>query len=130
MCHSFVRLFRVDHPPSFDLENPEFAESDRRVKLLCEGRACAKCQKCCDWHFTGDQTSWNWIARCSNWKQSDWDRYYHRDGSELFIKRDGATCKDRDLADGVDGFRLSDVRRIIGRRSFNRLRHICVCDKQ
>ena len=122
----------VTVPRLFDLENQEFAESGRHGELLCGGRPCAKCHKCSDWHFLGDPTRWNWIAHCTNWKQSDWDRYYNYRASKLFTKRDGATCKDRDLDDGFSGLRLRlrDVRRVFSLRGLDRLRHICLCDKQ
>lgn len=60
-------------------------------KLSCRGRTCAECHQCRDWHFTGDQDTWEWICLRSTWTKLDEDlwcigRY------KLFEKRIDATC--------------------------------------
>ncbi|CAF3811397.1 unnamed protein product, partial [Rotaria sp. Silwood1] len=61
-------------------------------KFPCRGRSCAKCYKCRDWHYTGDEATWKWIQTCENWGEKDWNRWNSDRVWELFTKRDGATC--------------------------------------
>ncbi|CAF0985369.1 unnamed protein product [Adineta steineri] len=72
-------------------EPEEFAALDTCIELDCKGCPCAKCHKCRDWHFTGDQGTWDWVCNYKNWKKVDEDRWYNGDYT-LFTKRDGATC--------------------------------------
>ena len=76
----------------FYLETPEFPPSDE-CKLDCKSRPCAKCHKCRDWHFSGDQESWNWVCNYENWTDQDWN-LWNRGRYQLFTERDGATCYD------------------------------------
>ncbi|CAF5067673.1 unnamed protein product, partial [Rotaria sp. Silwood1] len=65
------------------------------TKLRCRGRPCARCHKCRDWHFTGNQDTWDWICTWENFKDKDWKRYRNDRIYNLFEKRDGATCRRR-----------------------------------
>lgn len=70
----------------------EFAEPGSCEKHYCEGRLCAKCHKCRDWHFSGDQAEWDWVCNFRNWDDKDKKRW--DDGRyKLFTRRDGATCE-------------------------------------
>ncbi|CAF1371020.1 unnamed protein product [Adineta steineri] len=69
----------------------EFAAPGTCEELDCKGRPCAKCHRCRDWHFTGDQDKWNWFCNYENWQDVDYNRW--RNGAyELFTKRVDATC--------------------------------------
>ncbi|CAF1232341.1 unnamed protein product [Adineta steineri] len=70
----------------------EFAEPGSCKELDCKGRSCAKCEKCRDWHFSGDQDQWNWVCSWENWEDKDKNRWKDGEGLKLFTKRDGATC--------------------------------------
>ncbi|CAF5114319.1 unnamed protein product, partial [Rotaria sp. Silwood1] len=59
--------------------------------LNCLGHPCAKCHKCRDWHFNGDQATWNWVCNNKSWKDEDWKRW-NDVAYECFTKRSGATC--------------------------------------
>ncbi|CAF3889685.1 unnamed protein product [Adineta steineri] len=48
------------------LELQEFAAPGTCKELRCEGRPCAKCHKCRDYHFCGDQDQWNWVCNHKN----------------------------------------------------------------
>ncbi|CAF3627266.1 unnamed protein product [Adineta steineri] len=78
-------------PTKTVLKSQEFAASSTCKELDCKGRLCAKCRKCHDWHFTGNQDQWNWVCNWKNWEYADWCRWY-TDGTMLLTKRDGATC--------------------------------------
>ncbi|CAF0762011.1 unnamed protein product [Adineta steineri] len=84
------------------LELQEFAAPSSRKKLFCGGRLCAKCYKCRDWHFSGNQHTWNWVCNWKNWNEADKDRWYD-DYDKLFSKRDSATCDGRSAFDGGAG---------------------------
>ncbi|CAF3315970.1 unnamed protein product, partial [Rotaria sp. Silwood2] len=71
----------------------ELAEPDTSEQLFCKGRSCAKCHKCHDWHFDGDQDTWNWICNYKNWNSKDWDRWDNDCVYEHFVKRNDATCR-------------------------------------
>ncbi|CAF1175673.1 unnamed protein product [Rotaria sordida] len=72
-------------------ETSEFAAPGTCKKLGCKGRPCAKCHKCRDWHFTGDQSTWDWVCNYKYW--NFWDRKrWSNDREKLFKKRDDATC--------------------------------------
>ncbi|CAF1535595.1 unnamed protein product [Adineta steineri] len=73
------------------LEAEEFAAPGAYGQLRCKGRPCAKCHKCRDWHFSGNQDQWNLVCNWENWKKVDEDRWNY-EGLQLFTKRDGATC--------------------------------------
>jgi len=62
-------------PPPPKTRTEEFAEPGTYKKLPCQGRACAKCHKCRDWSFKGDKKTWDWLANCNNWNDSDRKRY-------------------------------------------------------
>ena len=103
---------------AFHLDPQEFATPDSSKKLDCKGRPCAKCQKCRDWHFNGDQKTWNWLCNFKNWDKNDRDRW-RRDYRELFTKRNGATCYDAyyDDFDYYDDY-YHDL-----------YHHLCLCEK-
>ncbi len=112
----------------FDLE---FAEPGKCEQLSCEGRPCAKCHKCRDWHFTGDHDTWKWITNCKNWDADDLARYNRDRTWELFKKRGDATCDG--VFGGLPGF---FARLFAGDKSgpgpVSRVfpyRHVCVCQK-
>ncbi|CAF0995043.1 unnamed protein product [Rotaria sordida] len=73
----------VKKPQEFDVSGEE---------LNCGGRSCARCHKCRDWHFTGNQATWNWLCNYKNWQQKDKNRWLNDRIEKLFEKRDGATC--------------------------------------
>ncbi|CAF4179236.1 unnamed protein product, partial [Adineta steineri] len=70
----------------------EFDDLNNCKKLRCEGRPCAKCHMCRDWHFTGDQDTWTWITNCKNRTDDEWKRFIDDGIYKNFTKRDGATC--------------------------------------
>ncbi|CAF1448231.1 unnamed protein product, partial [Adineta steineri] len=110
---------------SDECEQPqEFAAPSTFKKLNCNGRPCAKCHKCRDWHFTGDQDTWNWVCNYKNWKEKDTNRWHgngymlftysdgdwkfftkHDASCKLFTKRDDATCDHDDLLSVRNGLR-------------------------
>ncbi|CAF1314460.1 unnamed protein product [Adineta steineri] len=134
----------------------EFAAPGTFKELLCKGHSCAKCHKCRDWHFTGDQDTWNWVCNYENWKVEDKNRWCIgswkfftklNDGSwkffakldagyELFTKLDGATCGHSSLdfdriASIFGGFAFDFDRSFLGfDRSRLYLLHVCLCEKQ
>ncbi|CAF1261805.1 unnamed protein product [Adineta steineri] len=73
-------------------EHQEFDDLNNCKKLRCEGRPCAKCHMCRDWHFTGDQDTWTWITNCKNRTDDEWKRFIDDGIYKNFTKRDGATC--------------------------------------
>ncbi|CAF1304914.1 unnamed protein product [Adineta steineri] len=81
-----------------------------REEFRCEGRRCAKCYKCCDWRFTGDQDQWNWVCNYKKWKVVDWSRWVYGD-YKLLTKRNGAKC------------------RFLGLLLVSALDHVYFCDK-
>ncbi|CAF1058612.1 unnamed protein product [Adineta steineri] len=88
------------------LELQEFAAPGTCKELHCEGRPCAKCHECRDWHFTGDQDQWDWVCNHKNWEDADWSRW--GDYKKLFTRRhNGVTCCDRVPS----------------------LSHLCICEK-
>ncbi|CAM4831558.1 unnamed protein product [Rotaria magnacalcarata] len=104
-------------------------------ELDCDGRPCAKCKKCRDWHFNGDDETWRWVCNWENWTKADEKRWYDG-GWKCFTKRnDGATCRRdlrnlrrrnrRDLLDRVD----PDLVLLLDRLLNDLLRHICLCDR-
>ncbi|CAF4185480.1 unnamed protein product [Adineta steineri] len=71
---------------------------------------------CRDWHFNGDEKTWNWILNWKNWNVNDWARWrghehkYHdghdhihrnkRDDRECYDCRDARECHEcRDCPD-------------------------------
>ncbi|CAF4555097.1 unnamed protein product [Rotaria socialis] len=83
-------------------------------KLDCDGRPCAKCKKCRDWHFNGDDETWRWVCNWQNWTQNDKQRW-DNGGYKCFTKRnDGATCVDYLSSDLVVYYYLG---------------HVCLCDR-
>ncbi|CAF0886874.1 unnamed protein product [Adineta steineri] len=84
-------VYQVRALPKQRQEPQEFAPPGTCKELICDGRPCANCHRCRDWHFTGDQDQWNWICNHKNWKEKDDKRWYNSD-YELFTKRDRATC--------------------------------------
>ncbi|CAF0766312.1 unnamed protein product [Adineta steineri] len=77
-------------------ESQEFAALGTCKQLYCKGHPCAKCHKCRDWHYNGDQDTWNWICSYENWGKVDENRWYNG-AYKLFTKRDAATCHRDDL---------------------------------
>ncbi|CAF0934920.1 unnamed protein product [Adineta steineri] len=75
-------------------KSQEFAAPEACEQLLCKGHPCAKCHKCRDWHFNGDQETWNWICNYKNWRKVDEDRW-RKGASNLLEKRIDATCTGR-----------------------------------
>ncbi|CAF0790531.1 unnamed protein product [Adineta steineri] len=75
-----------------DLQLQEFTAPGTYTGLRCKGRPCAKCHKCCDWHFTGDQDKWNWVCTWRHWEKVDEDRWDNDDCCNLFKKPVDATC--------------------------------------
>lgn len=45
---------------SLRLENKRFAALDATKETNRNGRVCAKCGKYREWHFTANQTTWEW----------------------------------------------------------------------
>ncbi|CAF1117301.1 unnamed protein product [Adineta steineri] len=89
-------------------ESQEFAAPGRCKKLDCEGRSCAKCNKCHDWHFRGNQEQWNWVCNWKNWNRDDKKRWCDDDW-KLLMKYDDATCTAADpLADAAAADRDDD----------------------
>jgi hypothetical protein len=84
------------------LELQEFATPGSCKKLFCDGRLCAKCHKCRDWHFSGNQHTWNWVSNWQHSNEADKDYWYYN-YDKLFTKRDGATCDGRHAFDGGAG---------------------------
>ncbi|CAF1505544.1 unnamed protein product, partial [Adineta steineri] len=84
--------------PAKPFKLQEFAPPGTCKELYCEGRPCAKCHECRDWHFTDDQDQWDWVCNWRNWMQVDKDRWYNV-ADKLFTKRDGATCYHHSLRD-------------------------------
>ncbi|CAF3789996.1 unnamed protein product [Adineta steineri] len=70
------------------VETQEFAAPGTCEELFCSGRPCAKCHNCSDWHFTGDQTTWQWVCNYKSWKEAD-VKLWHDGRYKLFTKRDG-----------------------------------------
>jgi hypothetical protein len=65
-------------------------------ELPCKGRPCAKCHKCRDWHFIGDQYQWDWVWSYLKWNVADWTgwrghEHIHRECSHC---RHGCQCSD------------------------------------
>ncbi|CAF0934937.1 unnamed protein product [Adineta steineri] len=116
-------------------ESQEFAVPDACKRLDCKGDPCAKCYKCRDWHFNGDQKQWNWVCNHKNWEDAD-IKLWVNDGYRLkfFKKRDAgyklftlhisATCTyyDDNYSFSVDHYLYA-----YGRDSF--FGHVCLCDK-
>ncbi|CAF0891398.1 unnamed protein product [Adineta steineri] len=107
----------------------EFAAPGTCKELDCGGRPCAKCRKCRDWHFSGDQYQWNSVRNWENWKKVDEGRW-GCEGLELFTKRDGATCRgavssffcvDRALLDGS----INIVDRVLLEHTYTELSAVC-----
>ncbi|CAF1487582.1 unnamed protein product [Adineta steineri] len=115
----------IDMMGSSEIKPQEFAASGACEQFQCGGRPCAKCHKCRDWHFSGDQDSWNWVCNHKNWNDVDWRRWYNDREYKFFTKRGGATCSLGDfhgglllgLYDGDGGFGL-----LLGL-------HLCLCEK-
>ncbi|CAF4277900.1 unnamed protein product, partial [Adineta steineri] len=105
----------------------EFAAPGTCKKLDCQGRPCASCYQCRDWHFSGNQDQWDWVCSWENWEDKDKNRWKAGEGLKLFTKRDGATCNDADLD---RHFNSSGDRHFntTGDRHFNSA-HLCLCDK-
>ncbi|CAF3590864.1 unnamed protein product [Adineta steineri] len=80
--------------PTQQPQSQEFAAPEACEQLLCKGRPCTKCHKCRDWHFDGDQETWNWICNYKNWRKVDEDRW-RKGASNLLEKRIDATCTNR-----------------------------------
>ncbi|CAF1304855.1 unnamed protein product [Adineta steineri] len=88
---------KVDRETRKTAERPqsqEFATLEACEQLLCKGHPCTKCHKCRDWHFNGDQETWNWICNYKNWRKMDEDRW-RKGASNLLEKRIDATCTNR-----------------------------------
>ncbi|CAF4078840.1 unnamed protein product, partial [Rotaria sordida] len=73
-------------------EYQEFAARGTYKELLCKGRPCVRCHKCRDWHFGGDQNTWDWICNYENWRDADWQRW-DNGVWKRFTKRNGAKCR-------------------------------------
>jgi hypothetical protein len=69
---------------------PEYSDE----KLGCNGRACHNCDKCRDWYFTGDATTWKWIQNWKNWDRNDKERWQKNANGvqNQFKKREGSMC--------------------------------------
>ncbi|CAF1303603.1 unnamed protein product [Rotaria sp. Silwood1] len=111
----------------FHLEHQEFAAPGACEELNCKGRLCAKCHKCRDWHFDGDQGTWNWIQNYKNWSSEDCERW-NSGVYACFKKRTGATCFDRvgrlRVGRRDDGYYVYYLRGV-----GYLLRHVCLCDR-
>ncbi|CAF4620055.1 unnamed protein product [Rotaria socialis] len=147
--HSHSNLFRVFHVPSnrrfskiitctlydfatirhFYLEGGEFAEGTNKIRLVCNGRPCAQCFQCRDWHFEGDEETWTWISNYRKWNDEDEDRWYSDAVYECFTKRDDAMCKFSGYnndAYSSNGYLLHGG---YGVSHGNVYDHSCVCEK-
>ncbi|UJR11562.1 hypothetical protein I4U23_015742 [Adineta vaga] len=106
-----------------------FANPCIRKKIHCKGRPCSICHKCCDWHFSGDSSVWNWICNYENWSEADKDLWYGG-RYKLFTKCDAATC---DLLVRF-GRLLAGLGRDLDGRYARRgaayvlARHVCLCE--
>ncbi|CAF1502573.1 unnamed protein product [Adineta steineri] len=116
-------------------ELQEFAAPGTCKELDCQGRPCANCYQCRDWHFSGNQDQWNWVCSLENWEDKDRNRWKAGEGLKLFTKRDDATCNDADLdrhfnSSGDRHFNTSGDRHFntTGDRHFNSA-HLCLCEK-
>ncbi|CAF3737479.1 unnamed protein product [Adineta steineri] len=93
--------------------------------LRCEGRPCAKCNMCGDWHFTEDHTTSTWTTNWKHWSDDKWKRFFRDHIYKKFTKREGATCDyplDDDYADpplyAYAVYRYSYA-----------IYHLCVCER-
>ncbi|CAF1325205.1 unnamed protein product [Adineta steineri] len=89
---STYKITKPDKTP----EKQQFATPGTYTKLDCEGRSCIACGKCCDWYFTGDAETWEWIRNWENWAEEDINRWIYDRVYNRFKPRDGATCNLRD----------------------------------
>jgi hypothetical protein len=80
-------------------------------KAGCGGNACAECGNCCDWRYTGDTASWNWICNSQNWSSKDWQNWDEDRVADRFIRRNGGTCRDLIYHYRRDRFVLNNRRR-------------------
>ncbi|CAF0771938.1 unnamed protein product [Adineta steineri] len=69
-----------------------FPKSNSSQLIDCHGRPCAKCGKCRDWYYTGDQAGWRWIQNQHNWTSDDYNHWHQLDFYAILRKRDDATC--------------------------------------
>lgn len=63
-------------------------------KAGCGGNACDQCGHCCDWKYTGDAKTWQWISQHSKWTNKDWDVWQKDRIFDKFQRLDGSTCRD------------------------------------
>lgn len=77
-----------------DLHGQSFA-LERYPHYSCNGRTCVACGKCCDWLYSGDHDSWNWIRNVTNWNKTDEQRWQVQQIWTRFVPRHGATCRAR-----------------------------------
>ncbi|CAF4398727.1 unnamed protein product, partial [Rotaria sp. Silwood2] len=91
-------------------------------KSRCEGRSCAKCHKCLDWHFSGDQNTWDWLCNWEKWQDTDWHRWY-KERSKMFTKRNDAICVFH-----LGGARYSHSCYAASRRA-SCFEHLCLCER-
>lgn len=61
-------------------------------KLSCNGHVCPTCSKCCDWRFTGDAATGEWINNYEKWGNDDWKRWRQNRMWKHYEREDGATC--------------------------------------
>ncbi|CAF2076466.1 unnamed protein product [Rotaria magnacalcarata] len=110
-------------------EGGEFAEGTNKIRLVCNGRPCAQCFQCRDWHFDGDEETWTWISNYRKWNDEDEDRWYSDAVYECFTKRDDAMCKFSGYnndAYSSNGYLLHGG---YGVSHGNVYDHSCVCEK-
>ncbi|CAM4974788.1 unnamed protein product [Rotaria socialis] len=110
-------------------EGGEFAEGTNKIRLVCNGRPCAQCFQCRDWHFEGDEETWTWISNYRKWNDEDEDRWYSDAVYECFTKRDDAMCKFSGYnndAYSSNGYLLHGG---YGVSHGNVYDHSCVCEK-
>ncbi|CAF0845186.1 unnamed protein product [Adineta steineri] len=111
----FTKIVNVPPP-----EPQEFAEPGACEEPYCQGRPCAKCHKCRDWHFTGNQKQWIWVCNYKNWRKVDTDRWHGV--YDFFTKRHGASCLYNYTDSDSDSPYNKDV-------YFTDFDHVCLCEK-
>ncbi|CAF3979406.1 unnamed protein product [Adineta steineri] len=112
-------------------EHQEFDDPKTCEKLICNGRPCAKCHMCRDWHFTGDYDTWTWITNWENWTKDEWNRFRNDGIRNNFKERDGATCNNNNALPTTPIFYtplLDPAIPLFFTRDAIYAKHLCICD--
>ncbi|CAF0850801.1 unnamed protein product [Adineta ricciae] len=83
---------QLERMKRFDSDVSQIETSDKH-KLDCKGHPCIRCNRCRDWYFTGDPTTFDWLRGYKHWTNNEKLRYntyesvihhegrdYHREG--------------------------------------------------